>query len=59
MILVEEYNIAMQVVKQYELEQSHLTHIKNNTCRLNRIPKNCCIITNTSFKLCDNCGHKI
>jgi hypothetical protein len=30
--------------------------IINSNCRLNRNIKNCCIITNTMFKTCENCG---
>lgn len=29
----------------------------NITCKLNRIPKRCCIIQTTTFKTCDGCGH--
>lgn len=30
---------------------------KNDTCRLDRIPNECSIIRNTSFKKCKTCGH--
>ena len=30
---------------------------KSATCRLDRLPKDCSIIQNTSFKTCDGCGH--
>ena len=30
---------------------------KSATCRLDRLPKDCSIIQNTSFKTCDVCGH--
>lgn len=30
---------------------------KSATCRLDRLPKDCSIIQNTSLKTCDGCGH--
>lgn len=32
---------------------------KSVTCKLDRLPKDCSIIQNTSFKNCDGCGHYI
>lgn len=32
---------------------------KTSICKLDRLPKDCCIIQNTSFKKCDDCGHYI
>jgi len=32
---------------------------KSSICRLDRLPKDCCIIQHTSFKKCEDCGHFI
>lgn len=29
----------------------------SSTCKLDRLPKDCSIIQNTSIKSCDGCGH--
>jgi hypothetical protein len=54
----EEYKEAKRIIKQYEIEQSNIVIVKNDKCKLNRLPESCCI-----YPLCDNgcfgCGHKI
>ena len=32
---------------------------KSVTCKVDKLPKDCSIIQNTSFKTCDGCGHHI
>ena len=59
MITKEQYKEAIKIVKQYEQEQSELLNAKNELCRLGRFPEKCCIILHTSFKTCENCGHKV
>lgn len=34
-----------------------IPELKNEHCRLDRKPNNCCLIQCTSFKTCDVCGH--
>jgi hypothetical protein len=41
----------------FDIEPVNAPIVNNDNCRLNRQPKDCCIIQNTTHKTCDGCGH--
>lgn len=59
-ITKEQYSEAKRIIRIYEAQIKVEKAVKSftNECTLNRLPNNCTIIQNTSFKTCEGCGHK-